>query len=211
MRCEGNAYGFTDENVMGERSETFNREMYAQMASRVLTSPEYVDKLVRADRTLAEKLRNRIADVIETLRSVTSKDIELRKQLRRATKAQGLFERALGAGEAAENERVIDYSFAEVNQDILDMVSEVEKGDFKDNDKVELKRLTPKTAAKIKELTGVDVSDFKVVIEARQMAHVLKDHGKNGKTDHSLEKPEDIAKMEYALQEPDYLTLSGKT
>lgn len=101
MRCEGNAYGFTDENVMGDKSETFNREMYAQMASRVLTSPEYVDKLVRADRTLAEKLRNRISDVIETLRSVTSKDIEIRKQLRRATKAQGLFERALGAGEAA--------------------------------------------------------------------------------------------------------------
>ena len=32
MRCEGNVYGFTDENVMGEISETFNREMYAQMA-----------------------------------------------------------------------------------------------------------------------------------------------------------------------------------
>ena len=106
---EDNAYGFTDENVMGERSETFNREMYAQMASRVLTSPEYVDKLVRADRTLAEKLRNRIADVIETLRSVTSKDIEIRKQLRRATKAQGLFERAL---EGAGNSHGVAASFA---------------------------------------------------------------------------------------------------
>ena len=34
-------------------------------------------------------------DVAGTLRSVTDKDIEIRKQLRRATKAQGLFERAL--------------------------------------------------------------------------------------------------------------------
>jgi hypothetical protein len=99
---EGNAYGFTDENVTGDKSEAFNREIYAQMASRVLTSPEYVDKLVRADRTLAEKIRNRISDVAEALRSVTSKDVEVRKQLRRATKAQGLFERALeGADKGA--------------------------------------------------------------------------------------------------------------
>jgi hypothetical protein len=35
---EDNTYGFTDENVTGDKSETFNREMYAQMASRVLTS-----------------------------------------------------------------------------------------------------------------------------------------------------------------------------
>jgi hypothetical protein len=112
LRCKGNAYGFTDENVMGERSETFNREMYAQMASRVLTSPEYVDKLVRADRTLAEKIRNRISDVAETLRSVTSKDIEVRKQLRRATKAQGLFERALGAGEVAGE---VAYSYEKID------------------------------------------------------------------------------------------------
>lgn len=102
LLAQDNAYGFTDENVMGEKSETFNREMYAHMASRVLTSPEYVDKLVRADRTLAEKIKNRISDVAETLRSVTSKDIEIRKQLRQATKAQGLFERAL---EGAEPDR----------------------------------------------------------------------------------------------------------
>lgn len=107
LLAQGNAYGFTDENVMGEKSETFNREMYAQMASRVLTSPEYVDKLVRADRTLAEKIKNRISDVAETLRSVTSKDIEIRKQLRQATKAQGLFERALEA--TGENDGKISY------------------------------------------------------------------------------------------------------
>ena len=118
LLAQGNAYGFTDENVMGEKSETFNREMYAQMASRVLTSPEYVDKLVRADRTLAEKIKNRISDVAETLRSVTSKDIEVRKQLRQATKAQGLFERALEGADGKGTE--VDFLFAGKNAKTAD-------------------------------------------------------------------------------------------
>lgn len=118
LLAQGNAYGFTDENVMGEKSETFNREMYAQMASRVLTSPEYVDKLVRADRTLAEKIKNRISDVAETLRSVTNKDIEIRKQLRRATKAQGLFERALEGADGKGTE--VDFLFAGKNAKTAD-------------------------------------------------------------------------------------------
>ncbi len=67
---------------------------------------------MRADRTLAEKIKNRISDVAETLRSVTSKDIEIRKQLRQATKAQGLFERALGAGEAAGK---VAYSYEKID------------------------------------------------------------------------------------------------
>lgn len=118
LLAQGNAYGFTDENVMGEKSETFNREMYAHMASRVLTSPEYVDKLVRADRTLAEKIKNRISDVAETLRSVTSKDIEIRKQLRQATKAQGLFERALEGADGKGTE--VDFLFAGKNAKTAD-------------------------------------------------------------------------------------------
>ena len=105
----------------------------------------------------------------------------------------------------------LEYLNAKINEEIVELIDDVERGDFKDNDKVELKALPQNVLDKIKELTGVDVSGFKVVIEARQLGHILKDHGKDGKTDHSMQNVEDIAKMEFVMQNPDELSLAGKT
>lgn len=117
----------------------------------------------------------------------------------------------------SENVQVTDkakkraFEKADVNSDIVDFVEVIEKGSFKDNDKVELKKIPEFVATQIKAITGIDVSDFKVAVEARQIAHILKDHGKNGITDHSMENVNDIAKMEYVMQEPDSISPSGKT
>lgn len=43
------------------------------------------------------------------------------------------------------------------------------------------------------------------------MEHILKEHGLNGRTSESLKDYDDIAKMKYAMQSPDDLSLSGKT
>ncbi len=103
------------------------------------------------------------------------------------------------------------YQSAEKNGEILSLIEKINDGAFKDNDKVLLGSVSPLIASKIQGLTGVDVRDFKIAIEARQLKHILKDHGKNGLTDRSMADPSDIAKMQYVLESPGDISYAGKT
>lgn len=103
------------------------------------------------------------------------------------------------------------YFSAKGNTEIISLINKIAKGEFKDNDKVYLNNVSDDIAERIKELTGVDVHGFKVAIEARQLQHIIKDHGENGKTDRSMRNSEDVAKIEYVLDNPDAITKSGKT
>ncbi len=141
----------------------------------------YVTEMISHEMTLPE-----INGIIEKLRSKLSENTSLDKVIE-------------------------EYRNAPVNKEILELIERVEKDDFKDNDKVELRGLSSEVLSKLKELTGIDVSSFKIAIEARQIEHILNDHGSNGSTDHSMANPVDIAKMEYIMQYPDDLSLSGKT
>ena len=103
------------------------------------------------------------------------------------------------------------YLSADTNSEILSMVDKVSNGDFKANEKVYLGVVSDKIADQINKLTGLRVNGFKVAIEARQIDHILKEHGINGGTDHSMADPDDIAKMEYVLSSPDDIRNAGKT
>ena len=103
------------------------------------------------------------------------------------------------------------YKSAEENLDILSMVSKVESGNFKANEKVSLGIVSDSIAKQIQSLTGINVDGFKVAIEARQIEHILKDHGKQGLADQSMAEPSNIAKMEYTLNDPDAISKAGKT
>ncbi len=63
----------------------------------------------------------------------------------------------------------------------------------------------------MQKITGIDFSGYKVVVEARQINHILRDHGENGRTDQSMKDIRDIAKIEYALSSPDSIEKAGKT
>lgn len=103
------------------------------------------------------------------------------------------------------------YLSADTNSEILSMVDKVSNGDFKANEKVYLGVVSDTIADQINKLTGLRVNGFKVAIEARQIDHILKEHGINGGTDHSMADPDDIAKMEYVLSSPDDIRNAGKT
>lgn len=103
------------------------------------------------------------------------------------------------------------YLAAETNAEILAMVTKVSNGDFTANERVYLGTVSDTIADQINELTGIRVNGFKVAIEARQIDHILKDHGVNGDADHSMADPDDIAKMEYVLGNPDDIRKAGKT
>ena len=103
------------------------------------------------------------------------------------------------------------YQSAEENADIVAMASKVENGNFNANEKVYLGTVDAKLAERIQSLTGINTYGFKVAIEARQMEHILKDHGKNGIADRSMANPSDIAKMEYTLNNYDDISAAGRT
>ena len=103
------------------------------------------------------------------------------------------------------------YQSADTNSDILSMVEKVEIGDFRANEKVDLGTVSDAAAAEIYNITGINVTGFKVAVEARQIHHIIKDHGKNGLTDKSMANPSDIAKIEFALEGYDDISAAGKT
>lgn len=103
------------------------------------------------------------------------------------------------------------FNDAEINNDIISLVNRVKENKFTPNEVVNFGTVNDKVAAEIMNLTGFDVSDYSVVVEARQIEHILKDHGENGKTDHSLRDTADIAKMGFVLNEPDSISNAGRT
>ena len=103
------------------------------------------------------------------------------------------------------------YENAEANNDIIALINKIKSGEFKDNDRANLGIVTDELAARIAAITHIDVAGYKVVIEARMLKHILKDHGAEGYANRSMQKDADIAKMQYALSDPDAMSYSGKT
>lgn len=103
-----------------------------------------------------------------------------------------------------------DYEKASVNRNIEALIEKIQKGDYSQDEKVYFEDVSPEIARRIKEITGIDVTGFHVAVEARQLAHILKDHGASGLANHSMSDPLDIARMEYALKNPDDMRAAGK-
>ena len=109
------------------------------------------------------------------------------------------------------NKHYIEYNVAEENTHVIELLNRIKQGNFKPNELVYFKNISDNIAEKIYNETGIDVKGFKVAIEARQLEHILKDHGIQGKTDHSMSSDRDIAKIEYVLDSPNEISYSGKT
>ena len=102
------------------------------------------------------------------------------------------------------------YAAAEENPEIANLVQRVLSGDFKANDKVYLGTVSSQNAARIQEITGINVDGFRVAIEARQIEHILNRHGIEESADHSMAQVSDISKIQYTLDNPDSITPAGK-
>lgn len=103
------------------------------------------------------------------------------------------------------------YLEASENQELAALTGKVASGNFSGNDRVYLSNVSASNAKRIQELTGIDVTGFRVAIEARQIEHILNGHGANGDTDHSMADIKNVAKMEYTLNNPDSIILAGTT
>lgn len=206
-----------DEKIVKENAEETEQEVIANFAGDILftKSGKTLDSLLNSvEAKQKPKVIQAVVDFFRWIREKLSGNKKLTFQLQRLESkytamlksAQKSAENTNSTGEGGK-----EYSTAAASADVLYLVQKVKSGDFKANEKIYFDDVSDELAAKIENLTGINVKGFKVAIEARQIEHILKDHGENGKTDHSMSSDEDIAKMEYVLKNPDGLSLSGKT
>lgn len=88
-------------------------------------------------------------------------------------------------------------------QAILAMLGKIRNGDYNQNDKVEFGKVPDAIAQQLKEITGTDVTGYKMVVEARILDHILRDHGRSGKADQLMADDVDVARMGNVLANPD--------
>ena len=109
-----------------------------------------------------------------------------------------------------DQQEVIEGYEEAVNDELLVQIEKVKSGNYKDNDTVYFSGVSNQAANKIKTILGIDVSGFKSAIEARQLRHILKRHGKGGKADSSMRNDSDIARIGYVLDNFDSVEYGGK-
>lgn len=146
------------------------------------------DKLTRAEKRLfrgsenaqnvAAEIKNGTSDTTENSQMSLKKDIETIKQ---------------------------EYKKA-VNPKIVDFVNKVRN--FKNKEAankvhIELTGVTEREAHDIKKLTGIDTSEYKRSMDGNAVEHIEKDHGENGASDRSMSDVEDLARIEYVLDNYD--------
>lgn len=146
------------------------------------------DKLTRAEKRLfrgsenaqnvAAEIKNSTSDAVEDSQMSLKKDIETIKQ---------------------------EYKKA-VNPKIVDFVNKVRN--FKNKEAankvhIDLTSVTEREVHDIKKLTGIDTSEYKRSMDGNAVEHIEKDHGENGVSDHSMSDIEDLARIEYVLDNYD--------
>lgn len=146
------------------------------------------DKLTRAEKRLfrgsenaqnvAAEIKNSTSDAVEDSQMSLKKDIETIKQ---------------------------EYKKA-VNPKIVDFVERVRN--LKDKNvagkiKIELSSVNEREVQDIKKLTGIDTSEYKRDMDGNTVIHVENRHGENGAADHSMSDVNDLARIEYVLENYD--------
>ncbi len=210
-------------------------EVVAEMMETALTDTDVMERisarLQQTDKSLWGKIKKFLQGLVDRLKEAyrelnpDSSIAQLaRDTIRSSQEALNAF--ADAAEDAVVNYRLQDgeknnapegvqysqrYLEAAENREIADMVQRVLSGDFKANDKVYLGTVSQKNAARIQEITGINVDGFRIAIEARQIEHILNRHGIEGSADHSMAAVSDISKIEYTLSTPDNIKPAGKT
>lgn len=207
-------------------------ELVADAFEDVLGNIDFAETVLRTDKTLFDKIHSWVkkhaSDFKKNL-GIALKDVKAQTEAGKTMKAAGeraqalynewadAFSTALENSSSGQTDVDADvqlqakYSKAKENIKILEMIEKINNGQFKANDKVYFDNISNVLSKKIFELTGVNTFGFKVAIEARQLEHILIDHGPNGKSDQSMSNPSDIAKIEYVIHSPDEIGSVGRT
>ena len=103
----------------------------------------------------------------------------------------------------------LDYLEA-VDSRIVEMVEAVRRNDTKYMPPLIISDVTPGLAGEVNRITGIDVSEFKHGLQRDGIEHIEKRHGENGEADSSMANTEDIARIQYVLDNFDTVDIARK-
>ncbi|MGM9587836.1 MAG: hypothetical protein ACI3VA_10160 [Candidatus Limivicinus sp.] len=115
------------------------------------------------------------------------------------------------AQHTAVEQAVVDEYQAAVDDNLVNYIETVRDNKGAKIERYTLKPVADRAAKDIMRLTGVDVSGNQTAIEARIVEHILKRHGENGTANHSMRDINDIARIQYVLDNYDTASYGGKT
>lgn len=95
-----------------------------------------------------------------------------------------------------------------VDEGLLSYVEHVQNNP-QSTERYMLDDMSERAANDIREKVGIDVRGFKTTIEPRIVEHIIRDHGENGLADHSMADINDIARIQYVLNNYDTVVDGG--
>lgn len=111
----------------------------------------------------------------------------------------------------ARQQAVIEAYKASVDEGLVEFVQNSVNNKGQNRGRYYLNDVSPRAERDIYELTGVDASGFKTVLEQRMAEHIYKEHGPEGTTDQSMANLNDIGRIQYVLDNYDIMRQGGRS
>lgn len=111
----------------------------------------------------------------------------------------------------ARQQAVIEAYKASVDEGLVEFVQNSVNNKGQNRGRYYLNDVSPRAERDIYELTGVDASGFKTVLEQRMAEHIYKEHGPEGTTDQSMANLNDIGRIQYVLDNYDTMRQGGRS
>lgn len=105
-----------------------------------------------------------------------------------------------------EHLQVYDEFIDSVDDGHVAFKEKVDAGITKDGWHYNMNKTTPSEVDEIKNLTGIDTTDFKHTIFASELKHIEKRHGKFGHANQTMANINDVGRIKYVLNNPDSIT-----
>ncbi len=101
-----------------------------------------------------------------------------------------------------EQQRVINEYVSSADKGIvafIERVRQLKNPKYRNSVRYSISEVSPKAAQEVTSLTGVDVSGFENIITGSAVDHIEARHGKAGRADHSMSNINDLARVQYVL------------
>lgn len=101
-----------------------------------------------------------------------------------------------------EQQRVINEYVSSADKGIvafIERVRQLKNPKYRNSVRYSISEVSPKAAQEVTSLTGVDVSGFENIITGSAVDHIEARHGSAGRADHSMSDINDLARVQYVL------------
>ena len=108
-------------------------------------------------------------------------------------------------------QKVIEEFAAAVDENLVDYIKNSLENKGANKNRYNLKPVSDRAAEDIKAITGIDSTGFATVIEQRMAEHIVDRHGNVGAANQSMKDINDIARMQYVIDNYDNIVSGGYT